>query len=174
MKFRAMPIFLSVVVSSVLLFGGWYVFQNQFVKKPIIEELSAMKGVKVGHITVGRDAVKLDMVFSDPDKFAEQYKAVQKIVKEQTNGKKADIELNGENSALKNVWQQYEFSIAEAMDLHTYSRIPSVLTAMKQQHNLKNASSYMDDQNVYIYLNNGKQSYYTVLPRYKEVIRNNG
>lgn len=174
MKFRAMPIFLSVVVSGVLLFGGWYVFQNQFVKKPITEEISAMKGVQVDQVTVGRDAVKLELVFNDPDKFAEQYKAVQKIVKDKANGKKADIELNDENSALKGVWQQHEFAIAEAMDLHTYSRIPSVLNEMKQKHNLKSASSHMDEQNVYIYLNDGKHPYYTVLPRYKEVIRNNG
>jgi hypothetical protein len=172
MKVRVLPIFLSILFSSLLFFGGWYVFQNQFVKKPIANEIATMKGVKLNHINVNRDSVVLDLSFANSEKFADQYKQIQKIVSQKSNGKSAVIELASPSKDLKKLWDENAFAIAEAMDLHTYSRIPGVLNDIKKKHNLTSALSDMDEENIYIYLNDGKDSYYTVLPRQKEVSRN--
>ncbi|WP_047152587.1 hypothetical protein [Aneurinibacillus tyrosinisolvens] len=172
MKVRVLPIFLSILFSSLLLFGGWYVFQNQFVKKPIANEIAVMKDVKLNHINVKRDSVVLNLTFNNSEKFAEEYKQIQKIVADKSNGKNAVIELDSPNKQLKKVWDDNAFAIAEAMDLHTYSRIPGVLNDIKKKHQLASALSHMDEENIYIYLNDGKSSYYTVLPRQKEVSRN--
>ncbi|AMA73531.1 hypothetical protein [Aneurinibacillus thermoaerophilus] len=172
MKVRALPIFLSVLVSSLLLFGGWYVFQNQFVKKPISNEIAAMQSVKLNNITVGRDAITLNVSFNDPEKFAEDYKTIKKIASDKANGKTVKIECYSPNISLQKIWEENAFAVAEAMELHTYSKIPIALEEMKKKHRLKNATSYMDEQNVYIYLNDGKGPYYAVLPREREVSRN--
>ncbi|WCK56124.1 hypothetical protein PP175_09540 [Aneurinibacillus sp. Ricciae_BoGa-3] len=171
MKVRTFPIFLSVVISSILLFGGWFVYQSQFVKKPIATQISAIKGIKLNDLTIGRDAVGVNVSFSDPNGFADKYKQIQKIVADKTNGKPVKIELNSPDAMLKKIWEQNSFAISEAMDLHTYSKIPFVLENMKNKYHLANVYSQMDDQNIYIYLNDGKSPYYAVLPRYKEVNR---
>lgn len=75
MKVRPLPIFLSVLFSSLLLFGGWYVFQNQFVKKPISKEIATMQGVKLNDVTIARDAITLNVSFNNSDKFADDYKS---------------------------------------------------------------------------------------------------
>ncbi|WP_027417532.1 hypothetical protein [Aneurinibacillus terranovensis] len=172
MKVRTMPIFLSILISSIVLFGGWYVFQSQFVKKPIATEIAAMKGVKLGAISVGRDSVDVKVTFTNPDTFADQYKAIQRLVAEKTNGKPATIQLNSPDNRLQQIWNKNAFAIDEALDLHTYSKIPAVLNSMKKTYGLTAASSQIDDQNIYVYLNDGKNPYFTVLPRYKEVSRN--
>jgi hypothetical protein len=171
-KMRALPIFLSVLFSSLLLFGGWYVFQNQFVKKPISNEISAMKDVKLNNITVAREAITLDVSFNNPERFAEDYKAVKEIASEKSNGKPVKVEFHSVNKDLQKIWDENVFAIAEAMELHTYSKIPGVLEQIKNKHHLQSVSSDMDDQYVYIYLNDGKSPYYTVLPREREVSRN--
>jgi hypothetical protein len=171
MKVRTFPIFLSVVISSILLFGGWFVYQSQFVKKPIATQISAIKGIKLNNLTIGRDAVGVNVSFANPSSFADQYKQIQKIVADKTNGKPVKIELNASDAMLKKIWEQNSFAISEAMDLHTYSKIPVVLENIKNKYHLANVYSQMDDQNIYIYLNDGKNPYYTVLPRYKEVNR---
>ncbi|MBN6188646.1 hypothetical protein JQN58_17470 [Aneurinibacillus sp. BA2021] len=172
MKIRALPIFLSILLSSVLLFGGWYVFQSQFVKKPIANEIAAMKSVKVHDIVINRDAITLDVSFTNPDKFAEDYKNIKKIAAEKSNGKPVKVEFDSSNTSLKKIWDENAFAIAEAMELHTYSKIPAVLDQMKKKHSLQSVDSRMDEQYVYIYLNDGKTPYYTVLPREREVSRN--
>ncbi|CEH30058.1 hypothetical protein AM501_19820 [Aneurinibacillus migulanus] len=172
MKIRPLPIFLSILFSSLLLFGGWYVFQNQFVKKPISKEIATMQGVKLNDVAIARDAITLNVSFSNSDKFADDYKKVKKIASEKANGKPIKIEFDSPNKNLKKIWDENAFAIAEAMELHTYSKIPGVLDQIKQKHQLKNVSSYMDDQYVYIYLNDGKSPYYAVLPREREVSRN--
>lgn len=172
MKIRALPIFLSILFSSLLLFGGWYVFQSQFVKKPITNEIAAMKSVKVNDIIINRDAITLDVSFNNPDKFAEDYKKIKKIASDKSNGKPVKVEVDSSNKNLKQIWDENAFAIAEAMELHTYSKIPAVLDQLKKKHSLNSVSSRMDDQYVYIYLNDGKAPYYTVLPREREVSRN--
>ncbi|WP_286884318.1 hypothetical protein [Aneurinibacillus sp. UBA3580] len=172
MKVRALPIFLSVLFSSLLLFGGWYVFQNQFVKKPITNEIATMKGVKLNDIAIARDVITLNVAFNNPDKFAEDYKRVKKIASEKSNGRAVKIEFDSPNKNLQKIWDENAFAIAEAMELHTYSKIPGVLEQIKKKHKLANVGSHMDDQYVYIYFNDGKNPYYAVLPREREVSRN--
>jgi hypothetical protein len=172
MKLRALPIFLSILLSSVLLFGGWYLFQNQFVKKPISQEIAAMKSVKLNDIVIGRDAITINVSFTNPQRFAEDYKAIKKVAADKSNGKPVKIEFATPNQSLQKIWEEQAFTVEEAMELHTYSKIPSLLETMKKKYHLTSASSHMDDQYIYIYLHDGKSPYYTVLPREREVSRN--
>ncbi|MCC3377760.1 hypothetical protein, partial [Cohnella sp. REN36] len=78
-------------------------FQSQFVKKPITNEITAMKSVKVNDIIINRDAITVDVSFNNPDKFAEDYKKIKKIASDKSNGKPVKVEFNSSNKNLKQI-----------------------------------------------------------------------
>lgn len=174
MKIRPIPIFLSFLFTGLLLFGGWYTYQDQFVKKPIRDEIAKMKDVTVKDLSVGKDTVVVDVAFQQPKQFKDSYLSIRRIAADKSGGKAVTVNIVSPENNVKKIWEDNQFFIAEAIDLHQYSRIPAVFNDLKAKNLLKEVDLKMDNQYIYVYLSDGESSLYQVLTRTKEVIQNNG
>lgn len=174
MKIRPLPIFLSFLFTGLLLFGGWYTYQDQFVKKPIRDEIAKMKDVTLKSISVGKDTVLLDVTFNQPKQFKTSFLSIQRIAQEQSGGKKVSLNIISPENNVKKIWDDHQFLIAEAIDLHQYSKIPNLFNDLQKKNLLKEVDLQMDEQYIYVYMSDGQSSFYKVLTRTKEVNQKNG
>lgn len=174
MKIRPLPIFLSFLFSAILLFGGWYGYEEQFVKKPIRDEIGKLKGVSLKKLTPLKDSVAVDVSIQDPKEFKNNYNAIEKIVQEKSGGKAVSIHLDVPKSSLDILWDKNQFAVAEAIDLHQYSRIPQIFDDLVAKKIITQKECWIDDRLIYIYMTDGHSSFYKVLSRTKEVNQING
>ena len=109
MKIRPLPIFLSFLFTGFLLFGGWYTYQDQFVKKPIRDEVAKMKDVTLKSVSVGKDTVILEVAFNQPKQFKTSFLSIQQIAKEQSGGKKVTLNIISPENNVKKIWDNHQF-----------------------------------------------------------------
>lgn len=174
MKIRPLPIFLSFLFSACVLFGGWFVYGEQFVKKPIRDEIGKMKGVTLEELKVGREQVRMTISLQDPKKFQSNYQDIKKVAKEKAGNKKIVIDFKPSEGPMQRIWEENQLQIAEAIDLHQYSRIQQVFDELKGKKVIQDYVLRIDEEYIYIYMSNGDSPFYKVLTRTKEVNLNNG
>jgi hypothetical protein len=169
MKIRPLPIFLSFFITACLLFGGWFVYGEQFVKKPIRDEVEKLNGVSLHEIKVGRQQVTMMISLQDPKKFQSNYQQIKRIAKEKAGNKKVVIDFKSAENEMQTIWEDIQLQIAEAIDLHQYSRIQQVFESLKGKKVITDYVLRIDEEAIYIYMTNGDSPFYKVLTRTKEV-----
>ncbi len=174
MKIRPLPIFLSFLLSACILFGGWFIYGEQFVKKPIRDEIGKMKDVSLQELKVGREQVTITIALQNPNKFQSNYQDIKRLAKEKAGEKKIVIDFKSQEGKMQTIWEENQLQIAEAIDLHQYSRIQQVFDQLKGKKVIKDYVLRIDDEYIYIYMTNGDSPFYKVLSRTKEVNLNNG
>lgn len=169
MNIRPLPILISFLVTACLLFGGWYVYGEQFVKKPIRDEIGKMSGVSLHELKVGRQQVNMVISLNDPKKFQSNYQQIKRIAAEKAGNKKVVIDFKPAENEMQTIWEDIQLQIAEAIDLHQYSRIQQVFESLKGKKVITDYVLRIDDEAIYIYMAKGDSPFYKVLTRTKEV-----
>ncbi|MUG65047.1 MULTISPECIES: hypothetical protein [Paenibacillus] len=166
MKLRIVPIALTVVLSSVVLFGGWFLYQKLAVQSPLHQIVSTYDGVKNAHIDIKQDTVNLKLDL-EPDTNLQGL--VQKIQQEGTSvigSKELKIDVEDHSSEeLNEWWDRAMLSVAEAMDNRQYTGIQTSLEQLAQASPHLQAKASIDDKNVYVSLSDGKSAKFIILPR---------
>ncbi|MGO0061055.1 hypothetical protein ACTID9_13730 [Brevibacillus fluminis] len=165
MTLRRLPIMLSFLVTMVLLFGGWYLYQQMEVKEPLKTEVQQMTSATLTDLKVAKDQVIVKLHVTNPDTFPQEYRQLQKELQAYSNGREIDVEVTNQGEQLKKIWTDGQFAVNEAIELHEYSKIPQLVAAWKQTYKLDSAVAKMDDSTIYIYMKNGQQDFYAMLPR---------
>jgi hypothetical protein len=173
MKVKAMPVLASLVSTLVLLFGGWFTYQLFYVQRPIETYIASKPNVVLSNLQINNNQVALDLDFKDPSTFATDYKDIYDYISMNYEGKTISIHLPKQGEALKNVWDQQYFGLAQALQHQEYGQIPQLVDDIKKTGKLDKTVARMDDQNVYLYLQEGKDHLYAVLPLKGEVKNNN-
>ncbi|OAB32575.1 hypothetical protein PMSD_16475 [Paenibacillus macquariensis subsp. defensor] len=165
MKFRIMPIALTVVISGSLLFGGWFAYKQVKVQNPLQNIVTEYEGVNTAQLYITRDEVVVKL---DIEPGTRLPGLVQQL---KTEGKsivgKRTLKLDVKEHTTANInefWDKAMFPVAEAMENKRYTQIVDKLKEMEQGSTVK-ALTEMDDQNVYISLTDGKGSKFIILPR---------
>lgn len=151
------------------MFGGWFIYGEQFVKKPIRDEIGKMKGVTLQELKVGRQQVSITISLQDPNKFQSNYQEIKKLATEKAGNKKIVIDFKATEGKMQTIWEENQLQIAEAIDLHQYSRIKQVFDDLKGKKVITDYVLRIDDEYIYIYMTNGDSPFYKVLTRTKEV-----
>jgi len=170
MKFRILPIALTVVISGSLLFGGWFVYKQVKVQNPLQNIATEYDGVNKAQLNITRDEVVVKL---DIEPGTRLPGLVQQL---KTEGKsilgKRTLKLDVKEHTTANInefWDKAMFPVAEAMENKRYTQIVDKLKEMEQGSNVK-VITEMDDQNVYISLTDGKGSKFIILPRDPNVL----
>lgn len=156
---------LSFVLTMLILFGGWYLYQQLEVKEPLKKEVQQMTSAMLGDLVVSNKQVDIKLKVTNPELFPQEYQKLLKTIEERTQNKQLDIEIMNQDEQLKNIWANGQFAVNEAMELHQYSRIPQLLHVWKQTYKLDVADAKMDDTHIYVYLKSGNKDFYTMMPR---------
>lgn len=167
MKLRLWPVVISVFVASGVLFGGWFAYHSVALENPLHDHMKNMEGIQaIESIAIERDAVRVKLALKDDARL--------RVIREQIvqsnpslfQQRELVIDLNMTSSeALEQWWSQALFEVAEAMDTHQYGRIPTVLEERAHAVPHLKVHTEMDDQFVYVRLNDGEQAKFVMLPR---------
>lgn len=170
MKLRVMPIFITVIVSATLLFGGWFTYRQLTLYSPLTKIVQNYPGVNASHISINPKEVmlKLDLAPS-----ADLGGLVQTLNKQGTDiwgTRTLQLEVTDHsNTELDKVWENAMFSVSQAMATQKYTEIPETVESIMQQNKNIQVKAEMDERNVYVSLSNGKGSKFLILPRNSQV-----
>lgn len=166
---KKMPILVSLIVSTIILFGGWFLYQDYFVEKPIQDYVASLAGVKLMKVEIEREHILIECSFSDADAFLTHYSDIKEKAEHYARGKQVDFRLTGESGELKEIWNEGYFTLAEILEHREYSRIPDFMKSLKEQYALDVADAKLDPKYVYIVIEKDDHISYHVMPRLAEV-----
>ncbi|RKN72431.1 hypothetical protein [Paenibacillus ginsengarvi] len=166
MKLRWLPIAASIIVSSVVLFGGWFLYDSLAMENPLSRIVQETPGVGPSQISVGSDKVTIELTPKQDASIREIYKSITE--KGSSIIGKRDVELAIKDSStpeLDRWWSDALFDVAEAMEGKRYALIPAALDAKKSTYPGMQVSTEMDDKYVYVHMTDGTNDKYVLLPR---------
>ena len=163
-KVRIAPTILIMIVTGAVLFGGWALYQTNFVKQPVEQIVQKHAEITQYHVDWQTDAMKVQIQTKPGVDVRELVQQLNGDLEKQAKGKKVVIEYMNDHSTPKidKWWSQALFDVAEAMVHQKYSQIPSRLQQL-QQSGIE-VQTEMDNQYVYITVKDGQGSKTLLLP----------
>lgn len=166
MKLRIVPIVTSVAVSAILLFGGWYTYQQWGVESPFQETVEKYEGVKQVDLEIKPEQVNVKLKLENGTDLAQIVRDMKKDGKKWIGDRELQVVVEDQaTEKLNDVWEEVLFSVAQAMENKQYTEITTALDALQEEHANVTANTDMDDTNVYITLSDGQVSKFIILPR---------
>ncbi|MGG6311962.1 hypothetical protein [Paenibacillus macerans] len=169
MKLRIGPIAASVAISALVLFGGWFLYRQWAIERPLENIVNSYDGVKNVQLELKPDelAVKLDL--APGTDIGGLVRQIEKDGKAQIGSRSLKLDVVDNSSpALDELWEEALFTVAQAMENKQYTQINAALKRMEQSNDQITAKAEMDDENVYVTLTDGQASKFVILPRTPE------
>jgi hypothetical protein len=166
MILRPIPVVATILISSALLFGGWFLYQNTMVKSPIEDAIQDIPAIISSDIQIDRNSLHLDLQLSNDAKLRPVYEEITEMSKSLAGNRTVTIDLDSQSSdRLDDWWSEALFNVAQAMETRQYSDIPKSLEQLAGGSDGLRVSSEIDTDYVYVHLTDGTHHKYIVLPR---------
>jgi hypothetical protein len=166
MILRPIPVVSTILISSALLFGGWFLYQNTMVKSPIEDAIQDIPAIIHSDIQIDRNSLYLGLQLSNDAKLRPVYEEISEMSKSLAGKRTVTIDLDSQSSdMLDDWWSEALFNVAQAMETRQYSDIPKSLEQLAVGSDGLRVSSEMDADHVYVHLTDGTHHKYIVLPR---------
>jgi hypothetical protein len=166
MKLRLIPMIISLAVSSVVLFGGWFLYDSVAMENPLNRLVNETQGVKQADVRVDKDRVLFRIVLDSEASLRNIYGSLKKEGAEIAGNRDIQIQVtNEEIPQLEAWWSKALFPIAEAMEKKQYGEIPTILNQLSENDPAMTVVSEIDESNVYVRISDGTNSKFIVLPR---------
>ncbi|MHA7963464.1 hypothetical protein ACX93W_04905 [Paenibacillus sp. CAU 1782] len=166
-KPRWAPTAIIAACAAGLLFGGYMLYSHFFVAAPLGEAFKSVTGVaEAGEPVVNENSIKVTLELEKDASLSQVYRDVAAAGKQSGGDRKLELDIAAKSSEeLEQLWQSLLFQVAEAMENKTYSDIPQAVEQAASRHDKIEASTEMDERNVYITLRKDGAAKYMVLPR---------
>lgn len=157
----------AALLSAVLLFGGYMIYDKVAVAAPIEEAISKLPDVIAAEKPVmDSEQVTISIELTENANLREIYGSISKDAADAIGDRKLELDVQTESDPeLESVWQSALFAVAEAMDTKSYSDIPEAMDKAAAAYDNVTVTTEMDENNVYITLKNDSAEKYVVLPR---------
>lgn len=167
MKLRWIPIVMTIAVSSIILFGGWFVYQSLTMKQPLHRVVQELPDVVDSQVEMNQKDVLLHLTLNKNANLRETIQYIRTEGASALGNKQLQIEVaNESNETLDHWWSSVLFEVAQAMETRQYGMIPKQLAEQALQIPGLQTTAEMDEQNVYIRLVLGDDSKFIILPRH--------
>lgn len=166
MKFRPVPAIFSLLITLVILFSGWWLFQWVQVKQPISELLNEQPHVNDYTIDVLPSRINIHLQVNSEFTLSSDYLRLLQQIKEESKQTKVTLTLiDDRNDALQATWNDLYFILAEGINRGEYYEMLQQL----QQYPLADEIDLqvtMDEERVYVWLEQTKEqkSLFEALP----------
>jgi copper chaperone CopZ len=165
-KLRLLPVLISIVATSAVLFGGWFAYHSVAMETPLSETIHNIPGVEEVKMNIETDKVTLELTLASDARLHEVMAEIRENGKAIIKDRSIDLKVTNRSSAdLDQWWSFMMFDIAEAMENRRYSHIPETLFARQSELSGLKIDTAMDEENVYIRLIHDDHSKFIVLPR---------
>lgn len=164
MKLRLTPVLISCAVTSLVLFGGWFIYNSVAMKDPVIELVESFDGVRDVAVDIHQNSVSVKLGLNQGADVRAIVDGLRNEGKDIIGNRQLDIQIDDLTSPELDVWwSQVLFEVAEAMETRTYGAIPGIL----ESHRLPGMTvqTSIDDTYVYVSLSMGEHVKYILLER---------
>lgn len=159
MKIRPLPAVLSLVVTLVVLFGGWYVYEWLQVKRPLAELLEQEAQVSDYDIDVKPNKLTIHLEVTPTFSLTEDYLALLENVKEQSGIERVTLIVDDHpDERLQMAWHDVYFILADGIANREYYEMSERL-ASKSLGDHVELQVAMDTENVYAWLRDTNQGH---------------
>ncbi|MFD0680873.1 MULTISPECIES: hypothetical protein [unclassified Paenibacillus] len=166
MKLRLLPVIISVSISAVVLFGGWFVYQSVAMENPLKEVVESTPGVQLMHTHITNTATELELKLQAGTSLREVYSRIQNDGGSALGKRELKLKVvNDSSPKLEQWWSSALFDVAQAMETKRYAQIPKTLQERAAASDSLKVSTEMDDKFVYITLTDGDKSKFIMMPR---------
>jgi hypothetical protein len=151
MRFRTMVI--SLLVTLLLLFSGFYVYQSIYIKGAIEDEIVAKPQLTIQNLEIDQQEVRLNLKVGKDFSINSDYYPLQKAIQSHIGNRELVMQLTDQpNEALTNLWNELNFTVREGIEQQKYTK---VLETVKEMTKKKKDISYqvnLDEHYLYIVL----------------------
>jgi hypothetical protein len=166
MKLRLLPIVITILTTSAILFGGWFIYHNMAIENPLNNTVRAVHGVKQVTTDITNNQIAMDLKLTNDANLRDLYAVISKEGASLMSNRELKLNLDSQTSPqLEAWWSSALFDVAQAMDTKHYADIPQVLKNKAQQIPGLQVTTEMDATNVYVHLTDASHSKYIILPR---------
>jgi hypothetical protein len=166
MKLRLFPILISLLISSVVLFGGWFLYDSVAMENPLSDIVNSTKGVEQSDVQIDNKRVTVDVKLTKEASLRDLYTTIREQGKAIIKDREIVIDVTNDSTPeLETWWSKALFQVAEAMELKRYGEIPETLNRLANHEPGYTAVSEIDDTYVYVRITDGKSSKFVMLPR---------
>ena len=153
----------------ILLFGGKYLYSEYYVAKPLQETLRETEFVREVFIKEQEDIVHLEVSMEKMDNFQEGYGKIKTMVDESLGSGNYQLTIkDNSNESLDDVWYKIQYAVYEAAAKSNFQEMSEVVQRYSEDAGLNKVKIYLDQQAVYLHLEDGQHYLYKVIARQKE------
>lgn len=167
MKIRLLPVIISVCVSAVLLFGGYFAYRSVAMESPLHSVVSGIPGAELVSLKLSGDKAEIAVKLAPEASLREVYQRIEAEGAAALKGR--ELVLKAEESpdaALDQWWASALFEVAQAMETMHYADIPKALEARAEASGSGlTVETEMDEKYVYVTLRNNEAVKRIMLPR---------
>ncbi len=161
---RAMPAVLSLLVTLIVLFGGYFAHQWFNVEKPLKNMIQSTPHVTLEELRVNSDRIEIRLNADENFSLASDYIPLREKLRSLAGGRQVNIELTDRADAvLEKAWNRMAFGVTEAVVQRRYTQIPETVERVAETAKIRHEVA-MDEQFVYVALHHDDHSLYRVLP----------
>ncbi|MEF3301751.1 hypothetical protein [Paenibacillus sp. GYB003] len=166
MKLRLLPIVTSVIVSSAVLFGGWFLYDSLAMENPLSRIVQEQAGVDHSQISIGSSKVTIEITPKPDASLREIYKSITEQGGSIIGNREVELVVKDTSTPeLDRWWSDALFDVAEAMESKRYAAIPMALEAKKAAFPGLQVTTEMDERYVYVHMTDGTNHKFKLLPR---------
>ncbi|MCS1351031.1 hypothetical protein [Mechercharimyces sp. CAU 1602] len=168
MKVRAVQATTALVVTLILLFGGYFAFQWLKVEKPLQAYIQTHSELTIVDQAISPNHIELSLKAS-PSFDATSYRALYQQMEEIGGHREITIRfVDNENSSLQSAWEQISFLMYEYISLEQYGEIPPAVERISTLHGVE-GEVVMDEKAIYLLLQLEEEVAFYRLPLLKSV-----
>jgi hypothetical protein len=166
MKLRLAPILISVAVTALVLFGGWFIYNSVAMKDPLVNLAEPFPGVEEVSVRIQDQAVNMTLTLSHDADIANIVSTLRREGASIIGSRELKLDIiDRSNEELDAWWSKALFDIAEAMEARRYGEIPAILDSHAQALDGLDVNTSIDDQYVYVQMKQGEFVKFALLER---------
>nr|WP_239483698.1 hypothetical protein [Paenibacillus rhizolycopersici] len=166
---RIGPIAASIAISVLVLFGGWFLYRQWAIERPLENIVKSVDGVNQVEMDIKPDELALKLSLKPGTDLGALVRQIEQNGKDQIGNRTLKLDVEDHSSpTLDLLWENALFTVAQAMENKQYTQITAALKQMEQENDKLTATAEMDEKNVYITLTDGQYSKFVILPRTPE------
>jgi hypothetical protein len=159
-----MPAVWSLLVTLIVLFGGYFAHQWFNVEKPMEKAIQSTPHVTLEELRINPGRIEIRLSTDENFSLAADYIPLQEKLRSLSGGRPLNIELvDRADAVLEKTWSRMAFGVTEAVFQRRYTQIPETVEKEAEAAKVRHEVA-MDDRFIYVALYHEDHSLYRVLP----------
>lgn len=163
-RIRLIPTLLFCCAALVVLFGGWAVYRDYGLERPLEKQLTGTKQVQSVHVKLSGAQKTIQVALRQVPDLQTTYRSIKATVGE-TVSSDVTIRITDQRTPeLETLFQSYQPAIYEGIAKGSFTEMIDKLQQRAAQDGLTRSVVTMDRDNIYIQLEKGDRYLYEVIP----------